>query len=73
MRKEPGETSDNRFPGRSENCLLYTSVNNPAFRALSYDELADAYREQMEALLEGGFYQALSSIGTTVQDHIPVS
>ena len=29
-------------------------VNNPAFRALSYDELADAYREQMEALLEGG-------------------
>ena len=29
-------------------------MNNPAFRALSYDELADAYREQMEALLEGG-------------------
>lgn len=29
-------------------------VNNPAMRALTYDELADAYREQMEALLEGG-------------------
>ena len=29
-------------------------VNNPAFRALTFDELADAYREQMEALLEGG-------------------
>ena len=29
-------------------------MNNPAMRALTYDELADAYREQMEALLEGG-------------------
>ena len=29
-------------------------VNNPAFRALSYDELADAYQQQMEAMLEGG-------------------
>ncbi len=29
-------------------------VNDPAFRALSFDELADAYAEQMEALLEGG-------------------
>ena len=29
-------------------------VNNPAFRALTFDQLAAAYREQMEALLEGG-------------------
>lgn len=29
-------------------------VNNPALRALTYDELAAAYQEQMEALLEGG-------------------
>ena len=29
-------------------------VNNPAFRALTFDELAEAYREQMEALLQGG-------------------
>ena len=29
-------------------------VNNPALRALTYDELAGAYVEQMEALLEGG-------------------
>ena len=29
-------------------------VNNPAFRALTYDELAAAYREQMEAMLEAG-------------------
>mgnify|MGYP002240422988 CR=1 FL=1 len=29
-------------------------MNNPAMRALTYDELVGAYREQMEALLEGG-------------------
>lgn len=29
-------------------------VNNPALRSLTYDELVDAYVEQMEALLEGG-------------------
>lgn len=29
-------------------------VNNPAFRALTFDELVAAYREQMDALLEGG-------------------
>ena len=29
-------------------------VNNPAFRSITFDELADAYQEQMEALLEGG-------------------
>ncbi len=29
-------------------------VNNPAFRALTFDELVNAYLEQMRALLEGG-------------------
>lgn len=29
-------------------------VNNPAFRSITFDELADAYKEQMIALLEGG-------------------
>lgn len=29
-------------------------VNNPALRSLTYDELVEAYMEQMEALLEGG-------------------
>ena len=29
-------------------------VNNPAYRALSYDQLREAYLEQMEALLEAG-------------------
>lgn len=38
----------------NKTCSMSPDVNNPAFRALTYDELADAYREQMEALLEGG-------------------
>ena len=29
-------------------------VNNPDFRAVSFDELVDAYYEQIEALVEGG-------------------
>lgn len=29
-------------------------VNNPALRSLTYDELVDAYTEQMAALIEGG-------------------
>jgi 5-methyltetrahydrofolate--homocysteine methyltransferase len=29
-------------------------VNNPAYRAVSFDMLVDAYQEQIEALLEGG-------------------
>jgi 5-methyltetrahydrofolate--homocysteine methyltransferase len=29
-------------------------VNNPGFRNVSYDELADAYREQIRGLIEGG-------------------
>lgn len=38
----------------NKTCSMSPDVNNPAFRALAYDELSDAYREQMEALLEGG-------------------
>ena len=33
---------------------LSPDVNNPALRSLSYDELVEAYEEQMEALIEGG-------------------
>lgn len=29
-------------------------VNNPALRGITYNELVDAYKEQMEALIEGG-------------------
>jgi len=38
----------------NKTCSMSPDVNNPAFRALTFDELADAYRQQMEALLEGG-------------------
>ena len=38
----------------NKTCSMSPDVNNPAFRALTYDELVIAYREQMEAMLEAG-------------------
>ena len=38
----------------NKTCSMSPDVNNPAFRAVTFDELVDAYQEQMEALLEGG-------------------
>ena len=38
----------------NKTCSMSPDVNNPALRSLTFDELADAYLEQMEALLEGG-------------------
>ena len=38
----------------NKTCSMSPDVNNPAFRALTFDALSEAYREQMEALLEGG-------------------
>lgn len=38
----------------NKTCSMSPDVNDPAMRALTYDELAAAYQEQMEALLEGG-------------------
>ena len=38
----------------NKTCSMSPDVNDPAKRALTYDELVDAYREQMEALLQGG-------------------
>ena len=38
----------------NKTCSMSPDVNNPAFRAIAFDELMDAYQEQMEALLEGG-------------------
>ena len=38
----------------NKTCSMSPDVNNPALRALTYDELVAAYQEQMEALLEGG-------------------
>lgn len=38
----------------NKTCSMSPDVNNPAFRALTFDTLAAAYLEQMSALLEGG-------------------
>lgn len=38
----------------NKTCSMSPDVNNPAFRSVTFDELAEAYLEQMEALLEGG-------------------
>jgi len=38
----------------NKTCSMSPDVENPAFRAITFDTLADAYTEQMEALLEGG-------------------
>lgn len=38
----------------NKTCSMSPDVNNPAFRAITFDELAGAYQEQMEALIEGG-------------------
>lgn len=38
----------------NKTCSMSPDVNNPAFRALTFDELASAYCLQMEALLLGG-------------------
>ena len=38
----------------SKTASLSPDVNNPAFRAVTFDQLADAYREQTRALLDGG-------------------
>ncbi len=38
----------------NKTCSMSPDVNNPAYRALTFDELTEAYLEQMLALLEGG-------------------
>ena len=38
----------------NKTCSMSPDVNNPAFRALSFDGLVLAYQQQIEALLEGG-------------------
>jgi len=35
-------------------CSLSPDVNNPAYRAVTFDQIAEAYREQAIALIEGG-------------------
>lgn len=38
----------------NKTCSMSPDVNNPAFRALTFDELALAYQQQMEVLLKEG-------------------
>ena len=38
----------------NKTCSMSPDVNDPSFRAITFDELVEAYKEQMEALLEGG-------------------
>lgn len=38
----------------SKSCSLSPSVDDPAYRDVTFDALAEAYREQMRALIEGG-------------------
>ena len=35
-------------------CSMSPDVNNPALREITFDQLAEAYQEQIEALIEGG-------------------
>ena len=37
----------------NKTCSMSPDVNNPAYRSLTFDALAEAYIEQMEALLQG--------------------
>ena len=38
----------------SRTCSMSPDVENPAFRNITFDELAEAYKEQMVALINGG-------------------
>ena len=38
----------------NKTCSMSPDVSNPAYRELNYQELYDAYTEQMDALVEGG-------------------
>ena len=38
----------------NKTCSISPDVNDPALRGITYDELVEAYDEQLEALIEGG-------------------
>ena len=57
MRENPGTKP--RFVAGSvgptnKTCSMSPDVNDPAYRAITFDEMEAAYEEQMEALIEGG-------------------
>lgn len=63
--KQAAKEIMDKYPGRqcfvagaigptNKTASMSPDVNNPAYRAVSFQELVDAYREQIEALVEGG-------------------
>ena len=72
------ETGKRRFVAGAIGPLPVTAslspeVNDPAFRSVSFDQLRQAYREQVEALLDGGVDLAeyMESIAGIVYGYIP--
>lgn len=56
MREHPGRTVfvAGSIGPTNKTASMSPDVNNPAFRAVSYDDLHAAYKEQMEGLIDGG-------------------
>ncbi len=65
LARETADEFSNMDPGRprfvggamgptNKTASLSPDVNNPGFRAVSFDDLAEAYREQARGLLDGG-------------------
>ena len=63
--KEAARDVESRFPGRrcfvlgamgptNRTASISPDVNNPGYRAVSFDQLKDAYREAARGLLDGG-------------------
>ncbi|MGI9554189.1 MAG: methionine synthase, partial [Thermodesulfobacteriota bacterium] len=63
--KEAAKEIMDKYPGRqcfvagaigptNKTASMSPDVNNPAYRAVTFQELVDAYYEQVEALVEGG-------------------
>lgn len=38
----------------NKSCTISPNVNNPAYRAITYNQLVEAYQQQIEALIDGG-------------------
>ena len=56
MQENPGEQRfvAGAFGPTNRTASLSPDVNNPGFRAITFDELVNAYEEQTKALIEGG-------------------
>ena len=55
-RRHPGRTGfvAGAIGPTNRTCSLSPDVNNPAYRAVTFDELVDAYYDQIAGLVEGG-------------------